>query len=987
MALVGSLVVSLTANTAPFQQGIGQATNAVKQVQQTVATAQGTITGLERSLMGLAAQYIGLNQLVGAMRSLVEAGRQMELLRITAANVFGGTQEGGQAIEQMSALAERLGINFQQLVRGYTNVTAASRGTKVEGEDTRRMFEQLVSITRALGQSSDQTAGSILAVQQILTKGTIMAEEFRGQLGERLPGIIQAGAKTMGVSLESFSKMMERGELGARALVNIINTMFQDVGRKADTASNSFDAALARMQTAWTKLGESLTQGGFGIALKWVVGEVTGVLKMLEEWNRMLPGGVGPPTPAVAAMGRDVPTNPKDIPAVRELDAIGKKSHELMKEFMNLQRIAKTVIDPGDLANVNARLNEMRAAIIATNEAYRAQEAIVAGIVEQSIGSEVGQRIDQFAKQTAENQVNALKVFLEQAESLLTQFDNIRNDTRRRAEMVPTGKEFFARDALSDSKKLLDTISSLVARLREMVSITPNVPQAMRDALQEVEARARGIPQFRQEQQGIITSLEQMEDLYRRIGRIREENAQMTMGREEAQVNAEARARQLQLEMEAAKKQFLLDPQVGTAMAQSALDFALADQQRLIGDAARTTISEFRRKEFEELHAKLQQQIDDLHRGTQSWAEIRAAVADFPPELQKILDLDLDRISLLRELNQLSEDNATRERALSDIYEGLADDLDRLNLSEEELLRKRLARARAAPMSRMAIPQTAETLPGMRELFARQPAEDAAMIQGLRDRQEGEFAQRKRERDLQNVESMTSLIVAQHDEIRTLSMTRQELLEYELALYGATEGQKALARTNFEMTKQLNGARDMADFVIDAFEDLAFRGELNFQKLAQSFTQMVFRIGIQALELDKHLAKLFAKGIELGLSLLGGAAGVSTTANAGAGGVDFPGASGGLGITGGGDIPGGQRGGLFFAGQPLIAGEAGPELILPTVPGVVMTAPQTRALMGSTVPPNVTFNIYAMDAPSVIQGRGAISRALLSAVREAQRTL
>ena len=41
-----------------------------------------------------------------------------------------------------------------------------------------------------MGLSADQTSGVLLALQQMISKGTVQAEELRGQLGERLPGAL-----------------------------------------------------------------------------------------------------------------------------------------------------------------------------------------------------------------------------------------------------------------------------------------------------------------------------------------------------------------------------------------------------------------------------------------------------------------------------------------------------------------------------------------------------------------------------------------------------------------------------------------------------------------------------------------------------------------------------------------------------------------------------------------------------------------------------
>jgi tape measure domain-containing protein len=55
-------------------------------------------------------------------------------------------------------------------------------------------------MSSALGLSVDDQRGIFKALEQMLSKGNVQAEELRGQLGERLPGAIYFSAKALGVT-------------------------------------------------------------------------------------------------------------------------------------------------------------------------------------------------------------------------------------------------------------------------------------------------------------------------------------------------------------------------------------------------------------------------------------------------------------------------------------------------------------------------------------------------------------------------------------------------------------------------------------------------------------------------------------------------------------------------------------------------------------------------------------------------------------------
>jgi len=75
------------------------------------------------------------------------------------------------------------------------------------------------------------------------------------------------------------------------------------------------------------------------------------------------------------------------------------------------------------------------------------------------------------------------------------------------------------------------------------------------------------------------------------------------------------------------------------------------------------------------------------------------------------------------------------------------------------------------------------------------------------------------------------------------------------------------------------------------------------------------------------------------------------------------------------NIPGRARGGPISAGQPYIVGEEGPELIIPSGSGRVMSAPQTQGMMGGA-----TYNVTVNMPP------GADGDQVVSALRRWERS-
>lgn len=114
------------------------------------------------------------------------------------------------------------------------------------------------------GKISDQV-GALLAIQQMMSKGTVQAEELRGQLGERLPGAFQIAARSMGVTTAELGKMLESGKvLADDFLPKFAAQLEKTFGASAEKAANSLQAQLNRMDNAWNSLKMALAGSGEG---------------------------------------------------------------------------------------------------------------------------------------------------------------------------------------------------------------------------------------------------------------------------------------------------------------------------------------------------------------------------------------------------------------------------------------------------------------------------------------------------------------------------------------------------------------------------------------------------------------------------------------------------------------------------------------------------------------------------------------------------
>ena len=97
-----------------------------------------------------------------------------------------------------------------------------------------------------------------MAFSQIVSKGTVQAEELRGQIGERIPGAFNLAAKAMGVTTKELNKMLEQGQvISADFLPKFAVELENAFGDAAEKKVNSLSSSLGRFKTAWDRFLES----------------------------------------------------------------------------------------------------------------------------------------------------------------------------------------------------------------------------------------------------------------------------------------------------------------------------------------------------------------------------------------------------------------------------------------------------------------------------------------------------------------------------------------------------------------------------------------------------------------------------------------------------------------------------------------------------------------------------------------------------------
>lgn len=271
MARNFSVALSLLLNSAQYTQALRGAANTTNSFRNGIVKAFLPIAGI-------AALGVAIKSMIS---TVFEQTKKLDSLDAGYKSVITNSDELAKTYATLGGMAENYGTSINTLKTEYLAFAAASKGTSLEGKEAMKVFDALTFSMGKLGASDEATHRALVAVTQMMSKGTVASEELRGQLGEALPGAFNLAAKAMGVSTMQLGKMLKLGDVVAAdmlpKLADQLNKTYRpDHINRIDTLT----AAQGRYSTALTELIDQLKAGDI---FQTVIDSGTKLLKLLGE--------------------------------------------------------------------------------------------------------------------------------------------------------------------------------------------------------------------------------------------------------------------------------------------------------------------------------------------------------------------------------------------------------------------------------------------------------------------------------------------------------------------------------------------------------------------------------------------------------------------------------------------------------------------------------------------------------------------------------
>jgi tape measure domain-containing protein len=279
---------AVTFAEAGFEKELRTVNTALAENAQRTRAVNNVMRESTSGVKNFLAAYVGFSALQNIGQNLFEQIKRVDALNKSYEKIIPNTEDLARANEFLSRMSENYGLQISDLREQYLKYTASASASTLALEDQELVFESVAKASSVLGLSTETQGRAFTALQQIMSKGKVSAEELKGQLGDALPGAVTIMAKALGVGVGELSKMLEQGEVladealpkFARELQKAYNVENVDKIENITSAQNRFKNAITEVATELSGSLNNAITGFFNILTK-IAGGALAFVKIL----------------------------------------------------------------------------------------------------------------------------------------------------------------------------------------------------------------------------------------------------------------------------------------------------------------------------------------------------------------------------------------------------------------------------------------------------------------------------------------------------------------------------------------------------------------------------------------------------------------------------------------------------------------------------------------------------------------------------------
>lgn len=267
-----------------------------KGFKKELSSAVRSLEGFRRDFLSVAGALGASLGIGGIVSSLKETATQLNVARATLENTSSSLAEYRNNLDFVRELSVKYKQDLIVLTDSFAKFHAASMGTNFTLAEQKELYQGLTQAATFFHMSSERTENMMIAVEQMMSKGKVTAEELRRQLGNNLPGayarVAQAainfgqtteGAAYKGIkSFADFEKAMSDGKIGTDVLLQFIRDLNNET---KGFNTQSLQMQMNDLKNAWIGFVESADVES---ALKEVYRRVANLLNWITNNTRLI---------------------------------------------------------------------------------------------------------------------------------------------------------------------------------------------------------------------------------------------------------------------------------------------------------------------------------------------------------------------------------------------------------------------------------------------------------------------------------------------------------------------------------------------------------------------------------------------------------------------------------------------------------------------------------------------------------------------------
>jgi tape measure domain-containing protein len=262
------------------------------------------------------------------------------------------------------------GLDLETTRTGFTRLYASMSPAGFDSGSIEKLFVGISSAMAALQLTPANAERVIYAFGQMASKGQLMSEELKGQLGDVLPGALAIFASAAGKSIKDFNKDMEDGMYSGEKFRDLMSKVTEELitrfGSGASAAGRSLQGLINIVKGDFTRTLESFAPLA-NSAAESILKPLGGALRQLSTAAKLATGERGrkgaqitQQERLVQELGATVALGGPDVEKAKEQYLGAKQSLEALKiELENLNELAKDPVIAQQAKDIQAFTEEI----------------------------------------------------------------------------------------------------------------------------------------------------------------------------------------------------------------------------------------------------------------------------------------------------------------------------------------------------------------------------------------------------------------------------------------------------------------------------------------------------------------------------------------------------------------------------------------------------------------------------------------------------